>query len=269
MTTKNTEEGEFFIAHRYSMGHVIQHWGNLLAMMILMFTGIEIAFGDFVIGDYGSTSDFHIYVGYFLAFWSVGLYLFLVIKDKKFKEIIPTPRDFLDLFLIIGCGIGILKDCDMYPYYDYYNPEKGKYYMKYHPTQKVLAFVNLIALFGIGITGFALYNELHPDELFLATLSDNLISPIVGALAFINPIVSNWIEFKINTRIIHYFFFIYFLVSSATHGYFSLLPQNRSRLVAMIKGTEKVPIHGDTLEVTNKNKKKFNEEANTEKKEAE
>ena len=86
----------FIKAKRYSLFHSTQHWGNTLLMVLFFLTGLEIAFGKHLVGDYLFTQNFHLVIGYIIMFWSIGYYAFVVYWDKKLYEVIPTPRDILD-----------------------------------------------------------------------------------------------------------------------------------------------------------------------------
>ena len=106
----HSDKKRFIKAKRYSIFHATQHWGNMLLMVLFFFTGLEIAFGKHLIGDYVFTQGFHLVIGYIIMFWSIVYYAFVIYWDKNLYEVIPTPRDILDLLLIFFCAIGILDD---------------------------------------------------------------------------------------------------------------------------------------------------------------
>lgn len=226
-----SDKRRFIRARRYSLRHSVQHWGNMILMLLFFFTGLEIARIITVIDNPKFTTDFHIILGFIILFWSVFLYVFLIYWDKKLYEVIPTPRDLLDLALIVGCALGILDD-KHYPHYDFYDPIRKKYVMKYHPVQKLLAFFNFWALMFIGITGFALYEQLSPGKYWIAELSFVLMEPVIELIG----------EIGLSIRIVHFFLFIYFGLSTTIHAYFALKKNNRSRLVAMVKGYENIEL---------------------------
>ncbi len=223
-------EGEKFIyAKRYSFLARIQHWVNVVLMILFMFTGYEIFAKQFLVGDFQNTQSIHITMGYIIFFWSILFYLSILLGEGKIRTIIPTPRDVLDLILIIGCATGILDD-SKYPHYDYYDPVNKRYHMKYHPTQKFLSFANLIMLMIIGVTGFAMYKDINPlQESLLADVSYEMMQPII--------------ELGINLRLIHFIVFMYFIISTSLHFYFTILKDNRSRFAGMVIGTEKIKDH--------------------------
>jgi cytochrome b subunit of formate dehydrogenase len=229
-----SDDKRFIRARRYSKFHFTQHWGNMILMVLFFITGLEIAFSKYVFGDYQFTQNFHIIIAYIILFWSLGFYAFVVYWDKKLYEVILTPRDILDLLLIIGCAIGLLND-KHYPHYDFYDPIRKRYIMKYHPVQKMLAFFNFWALIFIGITGFALYEQINPGRYFMAELGALVMSPFTS---FIDDI-------GLNIRFIHYLVFIYFGLGTAIHAYFALKKDNRSRFVAMFKSYEHIELEDD------------------------
>jgi cytochrome b subunit of formate dehydrogenase len=221
---------DYIIAHRYTAIQRAQHWVNAFAMGIFFITGLMIFLGDYPLLGYKNTQTYHLYLGIFIMFWSLVLYFNIVVAEKKIRDIIPTPRDFLDLFIIVLCCLGIWSD-DKYPHYDYYDPEKKKYVMKYHPTQKLLALTNIFMLILIGATGFVMYDELVPGDFeLLAVVSAVLVDPLVD--------ITNT-----NARFIHFVVFVYFLASTMIHTYFTLLKDNRGRFEGMVRGEEKIPIH--------------------------
>jgi len=225
--SKTIEETEdLIIAKRYSRIQRTQHWGNVILMIILFLTGLEIYSGIYV-GGAKFTQTIHIWAGLLVFILSWIIYTFIIIGERKITEIIPSPRDFLDVVLIMGCAFGILSD-EKYPHYDFYDAEKGKYINKYHPTQKFLATINYIMLFFIAMSGFALYGYIAPGNwTFFANIGDWFMTPLI-----------NW---GIPIRFFHFLVFAYFLMSTMIHFYFTMLPQNRERLRGMATGTQKIP----------------------------
>ncbi len=226
-----SDNRRFIKAKRYSKFHFTQHWGNMILMILFFITGLEIAFGKHVFGDFQFTQNFHIVLAYIIMFWSLGFYAFVVYWDKKLYEVILTPRDILDLLLIVGCAIGILND-KHYPHYDFYDPIRKRYVMKYHPVQKMLAFFNFWALIFVGITGFALYEQINPGKYFMAELGALIMSPFDEFI----------VDIGISIRFIHYLIFIYFGLGTAIHAYFALKKGNRSRFTAMFKSYEHIEL---------------------------
>lgn len=230
----HSNKKRFIKARRYSIFHATQHWGNMLLMVLFFFTGLEIAFGKHLIGDYLFTKSFHLVIGYIIMFWSIVYYAFVIYWDKNLYEVIPTPRDILDLLLIFFCAIGILDD-KHYPHYDFYDPIRKRYVMKYHPVQKFLAFFNFWALIFIGITGFALYDQINPGQNFFGELGALIMSPFITIID----------DLGLNIRFIHYLIFIYFGLGTSIHAYFALKKVNRSRFIAMLKKYEHIELEYD------------------------
>lgn len=221
------ETTDVYVAKRYSKIQRFQHWGNLILMLTLFITGLEIYLGNYPLLGYELTQDIHVWAGLFVFILSFFIYAIIIVKEKKVKEIIPMPRDFFDIFLIVGCAIGILDD-DKYPHYDYYNPEKGKYINKYHPTQKFLATINFVMLFFIAMSGFALYGKVIPDSWgMLVDVGNSVMNPII--------------DLGLELRFFHFAVFAYFTLSTMIHFYFTMLPQNRQRLKGMATGYQRIP----------------------------
>ncbi|MHA1947005.1 MAG: hypothetical protein ACW97W_12945 [Candidatus Hodarchaeales archaeon] len=199
---------------RYSRTHRFHHWIHVSLMLLFLFTGFELYIKVYFLSDYSNTRNIHYLFGLFIGFWDLIVYPGILLKDKKFLEIFPTPREILDMFIILLCSLRILPD-SKYPHYDYYILEEKKYVMKYHPAQKLLAEEA-----SSGSTGFL---------------------GILGLLAA--PIII----LEINLRLVHFLMFIYFLSTTLVHFYFALIPQNRQRLRGMVTGKENIPIDADTL----------------------
>ena len=224
---KIAESGKILNVERYKRSQRIHHWIHVLLMIFFLFTGLELFLGMYFLGDYTDTRTFHVMFGIFIGFWDLIVFPAIVIKFKKYGEIIPTPRDFLDMFIIFLCYLRILPD-SKYPHYDYYNVEKKKYIMKYHPAQKVLSLSNLLAILGMGITGLVLSDQANPGRMpsFIIDLFNLILLPL------------EW--FAIDIRLVHFLIFLYFLTTTMVHFYFAIIPQNRERLRGMVTGTEKI-----------------------------
>lgn len=221
---------DYIVAYRYNTHQRFQHLLNLICMNLFFITGLEIYMGEFPLGGYAFTQDLHVVLGLFIVYWSVYLYLVILFKDKKFGDIIPTPRDVLDLFTILLCALRILPD-SKYPHYDFYDPKLKKYVMKYHPTQKFLATANFFMLIFISITGFALYEQISPGTLWIIG---------TGSMSAITPIVN----LGLPLRFLHFAIFVYFFASTSIHVYFTLLKENRGRLHGMLIGGERIYVEG-------------------------
>ena len=100
--------------------------------------------------------------------------------------------------------------------------------MKYHPAQKLLALMNLVVIFLMGVTGIALAEQLAPGS--------------TGILAVLALLVAPLQALDLNIRFLHFLMFVYFLVSTMVHFYFAIIPQNRQRLRGMVTGKEEIPI---------------------------
>jgi cytochrome b subunit of formate dehydrogenase len=198
-------------------------------MLTFLFTGFELYIKVYFLGDYSNTKTIHYLLGLFIGFWDFFVYSLILLKDKKFLEIFPTPREILDMFIILLCSLRILPD-SKYPHYDYYVLEEKKYVMKYHPAQKLLASMNLLVIFFMGVTGIALAEEIAPGSTGFVAILGLLAAPIY--------------LFDLNLRLIHFLMFIYFLSTTMVHFYFALIPQNRQRLKGMVTGKENIPIDG-------------------------
>jgi cytochrome b subunit of formate dehydrogenase len=234
--TKNVQQAEekktvnILSVERYSKTHRLHHWVHVGSMILFFITGLEIAIKVFFIGGYSLaqlTKTFHFALGIFVGFWDLIFYLGILIKDRKILEIFPTPREILDLFIILLCALRILPD-EKYPHYDFYILEEKKYIMKYHPAQKLLALSNLIVIFLMGVTGIALAEQALPGSTGMLVVLALLLVP----LEFLN----------LNVRFIHFLLFAYFILTTIIHFYFALIPQNRQRLRGMVTGKENIPI---------------------------
>ncbi|MHA2053642.1 MAG: cytochrome b/b6 domain-containing protein, partial [Candidatus Hodarchaeales archaeon] len=219
---------KYLLAERYSNIHRLHHWIHVGLMLSFLLTGLELYIKVYFIGDYSSIRTIHLILGIFMGLWDLVFYTFILVKDHKFFEIFPTPREILDMFIIFLCSIRILPD-SKYPHYDFYIIEEKKYVMKYHPAQKLLASMNLLIIFLMGVTGIALAEELTPGS--------------AGIFAFIGLFAAPLIVLDLNIRFIHFLMFIYFLSTTIVHAYFAIIPQNRERLRGMVTGKERIPMN--------------------------
>ena len=209
---------------RYKRSQRLHHWVHVIGMLFFFFTGLELFIQMYFVGDYFFTKDIHFIVGIFIGMWDILFFGFIVIRFNKFGELIPTPRDFLDLFIILLCAIRILPD-SKYPHYDYYIVDENRYVMKYHPAQKVLSLSNLFAIFIMGATGVA-----------LAGNAPAILTDFFGI--FTAPLES----LSIDIKFVHFLGYLYFVMTTMIHFYFAIIPQNRERLRGMVTGTEHIPL---------------------------
>ncbi|MFX0149186.1 MAG: cytochrome b/b6 domain-containing protein [Candidatus Hodarchaeota archaeon] len=219
---------EFLSVERYTKSHRLHHWVHVGSMVLFILTGFEIAIKVYFFGTtYGFTRTLHYILGIFVGGWDLIFYIAILIKDRKLLEIIPTPREILDLIIIALCAFRILPD-SKYPHYDFYILEEKKYIMKYHPAQKLLALMNLVVIFLMGVTGIALAEQLAPGSTGILAVLALLVAPVQAL--------------NLNIRFLHFLMFVYFLVSTMVHFYFAIIPENRQRLRGMVTGKEKIPI---------------------------
>ncbi len=219
---------EFLNVERYAKGERLHHWVHVLSMLVFFFTGLELFIPIFFVGDYLSTRTLHFFLGILIGLWDQLFFGYLVIKNKHLHQIIPTPRDFLDLAIIALCAVGILPD-EKYPHYDFYIPEEKRYVMKYHPAQKILTVSNLLMISILGITGISLAETLVPGSM-------GIFGVIVGAILFPLSIIN------FDVRFLHFLVYLYFIISTLIHFYFAVIPANRNRLRGMVTGKEMIPL---------------------------
>lgn len=228
--SKNTSPGEEIILYnvrRYGVAGRVYHWTHAMAMMLFLSTGWQIYTGKPIFGNMDLILAIHISLGIFIIFWDLVVQIAILIVDGHIHDIIPTPTDVADLILILMCTLRILDD-KYYPHYDFYDPNLGIYVRKYHPAQKFLSIADILAMLFMGITGIALAETINPGSAgFMA---------FFGSLTF----VFTWLipATLTNLKFIHFMIFIYFLLTTTFHVYFALIPQNFSRLKAMITGQE-------------------------------
>ena len=222
---KATSASNVIIAQRYNNTQRLHHWVHVFAMLLFFFTGLELVLQMYFIGDYIFTRSIHFMFGIFIGVWDLFFFTSVVILGKEVHSLIPTPRDILDLAIILLCALNILPD-EKYPHYDYYIVDKKEYVMKYHPAQKLLSLTNLIAIFVMGVTGIALAEEVSPGStMFLSIL-----------LVFLIPFEI----FYLDIRFIHFLVYLYFLGTTMVHFYFAIIPANRNRLRGMVTGKERI-----------------------------
>ena len=212
---------------RYGTAGRLYHWVHAAAMMLFISTGWQIHIQQPIFLPMSQVRIIHIALGIFILFWDLVVQIAIITIDGHLKDIIPTPTDVADLIIILLCTLRIIDD-KYYPHYDFYDPELGVYVRKYHPGQKFLALADIFAMIIMGATGIALAEAQQPGSTGLMsffTIFNVLISWLI-------PLTSVYLRF------IHFVIFVFFTLSTFFHIYFALIPQNYSRLRAMISGKE-------------------------------
>lgn len=224
---KTGEEIILYNVRRYGVGGRVYHWVHAMAMLLFLSTGWQIYISQPIFGDMNLIIAIHISLGIFILFWDLIVQIAILIIEGHAHDVIPTLTDITDLILILMCTLRILDD-KYYPEYDFYDPSSGIYFRKYHPAQKFLSIADILAMAFMGITGIALAETLMPGS--------------TGPMAFVGSftIIFSWLipATSTNLRFMHFLVFIYFLLTTIFHIYFALIPQNFSRLKAMITGNE-------------------------------
>ncbi|MHA2247435.1 MAG: hypothetical protein ACXADY_20980 [Candidatus Hodarchaeales archaeon] len=106
--------------------------------------------------------------------------------------------------------------------------------MKFHPAQKFLSLMNLLAIFAIGSTGIVMSETLFPD--YLPVFFTAFFSLIVFPLELLT----------IDLRFVHQSVYFYFILTTIVHFFLAIIPQNRNRLIGMVTGSEKIPLNPKT-----------------------
>jgi len=233
-TSPETHESyEIITVERYNRSQRLHHWIHVISMLTFFFTGLELFISMYFVGDYFFTRSFHFGLGIFIGVWDLLYFPYILAKYKKIREIIPTPRDFLDLFIITLCYFRILPD-SKYPHHDFYILEEEKYVMKYHPGQKILSVSNIFVIFGMGVTGIVLAENVAPGSagFFVPGFVIAIFSLLVLPLQF----------FSINLRLVHFLGYLYFILTTLLHFYLAIIPSNLNRLRGIVTGREKLRV---------------------------
>jgi len=226
-------EYEIINVERYNRSQRLHHWVHVISMLTFFFTGLELFLQMYFIGDYFLTRSFHFVLGIFIGAWDLLYFPYILVKYNKIREIIPTPRDFLDLFIITLCYFRILPD-SKYPHHDFYILEEEKYVMKYHPGQKILSVSNIFVIFGMGVTGIVLAENVAPGA------AGFFIPGFV--IAVFSLIVIPFELLSINLRLIHFLGYLYFILTTLLHFYLAIIPSNQNRLRGIVTGKEKLRV---------------------------
>ncbi|MHA1991763.1 MAG: hypothetical protein ACW981_14720 [Candidatus Hodarchaeales archaeon] len=227
--SKSQDEIIIYNVRRYGAAGRFYHWVHAASMALFISTGWQIHTREIIIGDMAQVRTVHIMLGIFILLWDLICNPLLLAIDGHLKDIIPTPGDVRDLIFMMLCALNILDD-SYYPHYDFYDPELGVYIRKYHPGQKFLAISDLVAMLLMGSTGIALAETQAPGS-----------TGIMAFLAGLNVIVLPILDILgMSVRFFHFLLFVFFTLTTLFHVYFAFIPQNVSRLKAMITGKEDV-----------------------------
>lgn len=153
------------IVERYTWLERVTHLVHLVAVLILLVTGLKIYFGwEFM--SFQTARAWHmIAVPFFLvANWILVPYNLFSCKEER-----CSVRDRIEHFkdsYVFGKAdaerlIDIIKNFfgkGRYPAFTVYDERKGHYVTKLHPLMKILIVLESIAIILVAITGVVLYN---------------------------------------------------------------------------------------------------------------
>ena len=224
---EDQDEIILYNVRRYGTAGRLYHWVHAASMMLFLSTGWQIHVNQPILFNMSAIRILHIVLGIFILFWDLGVQIAIIAIEGHLKDIIPTPSDIADLCIILLCTLRIIDD-KYYPHYDFYDPDLGIYIRKYHPGQKFLAIGDIFAMFLMGVTGIALAEVQQPGSTGLI----GFFGSFTLLISWIVPITSQILRF------FHFILFVFFGLTTIFHIYFALIPQNFSRLRAMITGKE-------------------------------
>jgi cytochrome b subunit of formate dehydrogenase len=216
-----------FNVRRYGNAGRFYHWIHAGSMMLFLSTGWQIHVAEPIFANMSFVRVLHITLGIFIIFWDLIVQTIIITLEGHARDIIPTLTDITDLVLIMLCTLRIIDD-KYYPHYDFYDPTLGVYVRKYHPGQKFLSISDILAMAVMGITGIALAELQQPG-------STGMIGFVAGTTILFSWLIPATIA---NLRFLHFILFMFFLLTTLFHIYFALIPQNFSRLRAMVTGKE-------------------------------
>ena len=227
--SENPGEIIIYDVRRYGTAGRMYHWVHAACMMLFISTGWQIHIQEPIFLPMSEVRILHIMLGIFIVFWDVIVQVSIIAIDGHLKDLIPTPTDIADLIVIMLCTLRIIDD-KYYPDYDFYDPDLGVYVRKYHPGQKFLSLTDILAIILMGATGIALAEVQQPGS----TGFMGFFGGIASIFGLIFPLTAVYLRF------IHFVIFVFFALSTFFHIYFALIPQNASRLRAMITGKESI-----------------------------
>jgi len=224
-----TNQIVLYNVRRYGTAGRFYHWVHAASMMLFLSTGWQIHISEPIFGDMNMVRVLHIALGIFIIFWDLVVQIAIIAIEGHARDVIPTLTDIADLIIIVLCTLRIIDD-KYYPHYDFYDPTLGIYVRKYHPGQKFLSIADILAMAAMGVTGIALAELIQPG-------STGIMGFVAGA-----TILFSWLipVTLVDLRFMHFLLFMYFLLTTLFHIYFALIPQNFSRLRAMITGNETI-----------------------------
>lgn len=204
---------------RNTLAFRIIHWVHAIAMVLFVLTGWQI-YGPIwgiapIFGSYHVARAWHMGLAIFVAFWWFVVMFYYATITGGLKEHFLTGADFSYMWNSTKNFFGIGK----HPVFNRYDPKTGEWYLKYNFGQKILFWIDTLALIAIGLTGLAMF-----DPVTFGWVFNILVTFGPG------PVVA---------RGIHYILFWYFaLISLAAHTYFGVvLPTNWQAAKAMITGS--------------------------------
>lgn len=219
------------IVVRHGLGSRVMHWtlfilvGLMAVTGFLMWTGVYAVFNDQVWGGYYKAFGIHMWAAILVL--PVGFVLFpfyhVVVDGHRPYPTLEELRQLKDLRELLAIGtafLGLRRYISKY--HDArrsWNEDEGDW-VAYHPMQKLFFWLQLVLLFGVGVTGFGMFEYIttqtpwwsHWLGIFHTFLSYELLKQFHHFLAFA------WVG------------------SVAFHAYFPLLPGNWDVLRTMFTG---------------------------------
>ena len=200
------------VVERHPLFGRIHHWCHALLMLLLGLTGWQIYSGIPIFGCFEVARAIHMLAAITIAIWDLPVQFSYLAITGELRDVLPSKDDIRFQMAAI---MNFARMSRVYPAYSIYDPKYGRYFRKYNAGQKLLFWLDIIALLIIGVTGLAMY---------LPSIFSPLIEAFwwIGGLAFM--------------RAVHYFILWYFIATTAAHIYLGAIPVNWEHFKSIFTG---------------------------------
>lgn len=228
------DDAERRTVERHSLGNRLSHWSQVLLFVLLLWTGLAIWSGNYVLLESGIWSGY--YVAFGIHMWAGILVLAVTFVIFPFYYVLVDDHRQLLEMADVQVGVAIAAAfAGLRKYLPYYHDARRAYdedegdWMAHHPMQKtffwwIAIFVGILAL-----TGFGMYREMTTEPTWWVTW-----------LGFL----SGWFSFELLKQV---HLLLAFVTASMVvfHIYFAVLPGNWDILRSMVFGDVKAyVVHG-------------------------
>ena len=247
------ETAERRSVERHSLGNRVSHWVQAILFFLLLWTGLAIWTGNYVLLESGIWGGY--YVAFGLHMWTGILIVAITFVVFPYYYVFVDKHHQLLEIADIQVGTAIAEAfVGLRKYLPYYHDARRAYdeeesdWIAHHPMQKTFFWWIAIFIGILALTGFGMYREMATESTWW-----------IDALGF----MAGWLALE-TLKQIHLFLAFITAVMVLFHVYFAILPSNWDILRSMVFGdVDAYIVHGDREEPTGSTPSSGDEPAST------